>query len=192
MEDLHKIWSHRWVSPKAKEGMSNINRHGLIAVEDIPAGEAVIVYGGVIIHGDDIAKFRQMFGDYDLPIDDNFSIAPTSKDEITKTGSVNHSCEPTLGWKNNPMLVTIRDVKAGEELAPDYAMHGGYPAEMTCNCGSASCRQVIRPDDWKNPALRQKYGQWFLPFLKEKIAIEQATFEVNPASVQQIPTDVEP
>lgn len=169
MDDLHKLWPHRWVNPKAKEGLSKINRNGLIATEDIPAGEPVIVYGGVIIHGEEIAKFRQMFGDYDLPIDENFSIAPTSRDEVTNIGSVNHSCEPTVGWKHGIMLVTIRDIKAGEELAPDYAMHGGYPAEMTCDCGTLSCRKVIRPDDWKNPEIQAKYGQWFQPFLKGKI-----------------------
>lgn len=169
MDDLHKLWSHRWVNPKAKQGLSKINRSGLIAIEDIPAGEPVIVYGGVIIHGEDIAKFRQIFGDYDVPINDDFSIAPTSRDEITMTGSVNHSCEPTVGWKYGLMLVAIRDVKAGEELAPDYAMHGGYPQDMTCDCGAPSCRKTIRPDDWKNSDIQAKYGKWFMPFIKDRI-----------------------
>lgn len=155
--------------PKSQRRNSKINRNGLIAAEDIPAGEPVIVYGGVIIHGEDIAKFRQTFGDYDLPIDENFSIAPTSKDEVTLIGSVNHSCEPTVGWKYGMMLVTIRDVQAGEELAPDYASIGGYPEPMACNCGAPSCRRIIRPDDWKDPEIQARYGQWYLPFLKEKI-----------------------
>ncbi len=168
MDDLHKTWQHRWVNPKAKEGASDIDRNGLIAVDDIPENETVIVYGGVIIPKKDISKYRQLFGDYDLPLDDEYFIAPTSKEELIQTGAVNHSCEPTLGWKNALTLVTIRNVKKGEELAPDYAMHGGYPDEMSCNCGTKTCRKNIRSDDWKSPEIRAKYGQWFIPSLKEK------------------------
>lgn len=141
---------------------------GLIATADIPKGEAIIVYGGVIVPKEDISKFREMLGDYDFPIDENFFMAPTSKEELLITGSVNHSCEPTLGWKNAITLETIRDVKAGEELAPDYAMHGGYPNNMICNCGAKSCRGTITADDWKNPEIRAKYGNWFIPYLKTK------------------------
>lgn len=156
------------MTPKAREQQSKIDRNGLIAVDDIRNGETVIVYGGVIVPKSDIAKYREMFGDYDLPLDDHFSIAPTSREELLQTGSVNHSCEPTAGWKNSNMIVTIKDVKAGEEISVDYAMHGGYPGDMNCNCGTASCRKVIRQDDWKIPQLQAKYRQWFLPYVRAK------------------------
>jgi len=168
MDNTQAKWVHRWVTPKAKQQDSKIDRKGLIATEDIKAGEVVVVYGGVIVPAAELDTFRRTVGDYDVPLDENFSIAPTSREDIISIGSVNHSCEPTLGWKNQLMLVAIRDVQAGEELAPDYAMHGGYADEMICQCGTSSCRKIIRPDDWQNPEIRQKYGQWFLPFLKEK------------------------
>ncbi len=44
--DLHNIWPHRWVTPKAKQGPSQIQGMGLIAVDDIPKNEVIIVYGG--------------------------------------------------------------------------------------------------------------------------------------------------
>jgi|ERR1044071_3829767 SET domain-containing protein len=168
MSDLHHIWGHRWVTSKAKEQDSDINRKGLIATEDIAAGETVVVYGGIIIPKADLPKYREMVGDYDVPFDKNFSIAPTSREDAINVVSVNHSCEPTLGWKNAITLVTIRDVKKGEELAPDYAMHGGYVDEMICNCGTTTCRKIITSEDWKNPAIRAKYGKWFTSYLQEQ------------------------
>lgn len=169
MEDLHDTWSHRWVNPKAKEKSSQIDRNGLIAIDAIPAGEAVIVYGGVIVPKADIEKYRSTFGDYDVPIDEDFSIAPTSHDEITATGSVNHSCEPTIGWKNAITLATIRDVEAGEELTVDYAFHGGYPENMECKCGTKSCRKIIKPTDWQDPEIQARFAQWYQPWVKAKI-----------------------
>jgi hypothetical protein len=168
MEDLDKTWHHRWVSPKAKQSKSIINRNGLIATEDIPAGEPVIVYGGVVVPSTDYEKYIEKVGEYYVPINDNFAVAPTTSDEVLATGSVNHSCEPTVGWKDAITLVTIKDVKQGEELAPDYAMHGGYAGDMMCSCNTPSCRKIIRKDDWKNPKIREKYGGWFMPYLKEK------------------------
>ncbi len=139
-----------------------------MATADIPKGETIIVYGGVIIPKSDILRYRKEFGDYDVPFDEEFSIAPTSKDEVLATGSVNHSCEPNIGWKNDLMLVAIRDIRKGEELTPDYAMHGCYPEPMDCNCGKPSCRKVISPDDWKNDEIRANYGEWFMPRIKSK------------------------
>lgn len=168
MSDLHDTWGHRWVTPKAKEKSSKIDRKGLIAIESIKAGEPVVVYGGVIVPRADLEKYRQIVGDYDVPFDDDFSIAPTSREEAINVVSVNHSCEPTLGWKSSMILVAIKDVKPGEELAVEYAMHGGYPNEMVCKCGTASCRKVIKLEDWKDATIRAKYGKWFMPRLREK------------------------
>lgn len=169
MNDLHQRWGHRWVTPKAKEQNSQIDRQGLIATESIKAGEPVVVYGGIIIHKVDLKEYRELVGDYDVPFDDEFSIAPVSREEAVSVVSINHSCEPTLGWKNGIMLVAIKDVNPGEELAVDYAMHGGYDEEMVCHCRTKACRKVIRPDDWKDPVIREKYGEWFMPRLKSKV-----------------------
>lgn len=161
-------WGHRWVTPKAKEQDSKIDRKGLVATEHISAGESVVVYGGIIIPKDDLKEYRTLVGDYDVPFDEDFSIAPTSREEAVSVVSINHSCEPSLGWKSPIMLVAIKDIEPGEELAVEYAMHGCYPEEMKCGCGTPSCRKVIWPDDWKNTEIQAKYGKWFMPRIKEK------------------------
>ena len=167
MDDLHKIWPHRWVNPKTKQGQSTISGNGLMATDNIAKGEPIIVYGGVIVPNVDLSKYRSIFGDYDYPIDDDFSIAPTTKDELMTSGAVNHSCQPNIGWKNTLVVVTIRDVEKCEELSPDYSMMGGYPEPFTCNCGKLSCRKIITADDWKNEEIRKKYGEYFIPILKK-------------------------
>jgi SET domain-containing protein len=168
MDETTKKWGHRWVTPKAKEQDSKIDRKGLVATERISAGEPVVVYGGIIIPKDDLTEYRALVGDYDVPFDEDFSIAPTSREEAIAVVSINHSCEPTLGWKSPIMLVAIKDVEPGEELTVEYAMHGCYPEEMKCGCGTPSCRKTIRPDDWKDPEIQAKYGKWFMPRIKEK------------------------
>lgn len=166
MQNTNK-WGHRWVTPKAKEEDSKINRKGLIATEHISEGEPVVVYGGIVIPKSDLQEYREIVGDYDVPFDDEFSIAPVSREEAVAIVSINHSCEPNLGWKNQIMLIAIKDVEPGQELAVEYAMHGGYPDEMVCSCGTSSCRKIIRPDDWKNPVIREKYGKWYMPKLQK-------------------------
>lgn len=168
MKDLHDIWPHRWVNPKAQISESAIHGIGLVAVEDIPNNEVIIMYGGVIVPHTDIAKYHQLIGQYNLPLDENFSIAPTSMEEIEKTGVVNHSCEPNLGFNNLISFKTIKDVSRGEELVLDYAFIGGYPKSFNCNCSTASCRKVITQDDWKNKELQEKYGEYFAPYLRSK------------------------
>ena len=58
---------------------------------------------------------------------------------------VNHSCEPNVGMGGNVLLVSMRDIAAGEELTIDYALFLGNPGfAMDCRCGTAACRGVVR------------------------------------------------
>ena len=38
---------------------------------------------------------------------------------------VNHSCEPNVGMGGNVLLVSMRDIAAGEELTIDHALFLG-------------------------------------------------------------------
>jgi uncharacterized protein len=80
---------------------------------------------------------------------------------VHEQGSVNHSCEPTLGWAG-AALVTLRDVTAGEELVVDYAMSTADPDWfLRCHCASARCRQMVEGTDWRIPQLQTRYaGHW--------------------------------
>ena len=88
---------------------------------------------------------------------------------------VNHSCEPNVGMGGNVLLVTMRDIAAGEELTIDnYALFLGDPGfAMECRCGTAACRDVVTGTDWMRTDLRERCRGWFSWWLQQKIAQTQ-------------------
>ena len=169
MEDIHKIWPHRWITPKAKPIHSKIHGLGVIANEPISKGENVAVLGGVIVPTKDMEKYWDIMGHVGIQIDDDFFIVPTSKKELEEKGVYNHSCDPNCGFKNSVTLIAIKDIKPGEELVFDYAFCESIIRSFKCNCGSSNCRKTINPNDWKIASLQKKYKEFFSPYLKSKI-----------------------
>ncbi len=167
-EDIHDIWAHRWLTPKAKSYNSPIQGLGVIAIEKINKGEIILVYGGVIVPTSDIEKYHEKVGDVGIQIDNDFFICPTSHKELEKTGVINHSCEPNAGFKNSIELVAIQDIEKGEEITFDYAFSESHLGAMECKCGKLSCRKTITKGDWQIKELQEKYGDYFSPYLKAK------------------------
>ena len=73
----------------------------------------------------------------------------------------NHSCEPNCGLRVNRSgfdMIALCDIAAGEELTYDYSTHQEHPQEdMICQCGTPSCRGVIRSFSTLPRTLRQHY-----------------------------------
>jgi hypothetical protein len=99
-----------------------------------------------------------------------YAVPPAGPDGL---GTLNHSCDPTLGWADERTLVTVRDVRAGEELTTDYALGTADPAfMMVCHCETYRCRQMIEGDDWRIPQLRRRYARYWAPAVAELLAQE--------------------
>ncbi len=171
MTDLHNIWKHRWITPKAKSTKSKLHGIGVVAVENISKDETVGVLGGIILTKSEIKNYwrKMKMGHVGIQFSDDFFICPTTRKELEETGIFNHSCEPNCGFKNSIELVAIRDIKAGEELVFDYAFCESLMESFECSCGSKNCRKIIKPTDWKIPEIKKKYGNYFSPYLKTKI-----------------------
>ncbi len=169
-KDLHSIWGHRWLIPKAKASKSDIHGLGVIAIKPILKGELVCVIGGIIIPTSQIKQYRKKMGHHHagFQIDEDFFICPTTIGEYKETGVFNHSCEPNVGFVDSIKLVAIKNINKGEELAFDYAFSEIEFESFECNCGSKNCRKTITPDDWKIPELQRKYGKYFSPYLRAK------------------------
>jgi hypothetical protein len=86
---------------------------------------------------------------------------------------INHSCEPNVGFAGNIVLVAMRDVDPAEELTTDYALFDDHDVQMTCQCGTATCRGVVSGADWRRPELQRKYGTYFSSYLRERRARQQ-------------------
>ncbi len=169
MEDLHDIWSHRWITKKAQSVKSRIHGLGVVAVENISKGEDIAVLGGVIVPRSEIGRYWKNMGHIGIQIDDDFFIVPTSREELEKTGVFNHSCEPNCGMASSLRLSAIKDIQKGEEIVFDYAFTESFMEEFECKCGSKNCRKIVRATDWKISELQSKYGDYFSPYLKNKI-----------------------
>ena len=136
-----------WITPKVvKGGASAIEGRGVHAVEVIPAGEVIAVKGGDIVDGSAVAGLPGAIRDSAFPIAaDCFLAALTPGEYDGVMMRVNHSCEPNVGMGGNVLLVSMRDIAAGEELTIDYALFLGNPGfAMDCRCGTAACRGVVR------------------------------------------------
>lgn len=51
----------------------------------------------------------------------------------------------------------------------DWAMTDDDSYEMSCNCGAATCRGVVTGQDWREPELQRRYGNYMSWYLLEKI-----------------------
>ena len=167
--NLHNIFRHRWINPKAKSFNSEIDKLGVKAVEDIKKGEIVGILGGVIVPKSEIENLWNDIGHVGIQIDENFFICPTSRDELEETGVFNHSCEPNAGFKSSIILEAIKDIKAGEEITFDYAFCETYFKPFKCNCKTPGCRKIIKPTDWQIKEIQEKYREYLSPYLKTRI-----------------------
>lgn len=169
MEDLHDKWPHRWITPKAECKKSPICGFGIFAVKNIKKGEVVAIIGGIVVPVSEIKEYWDKIGHFGAQVNDDFYIVPSTKEEVEKDGSTNHSCEPNVGWVGDIQIIAMKDIKKGDEITADYGMYDTISEPFKCNCGSKNCRKIIKPDDWKIPELQKKYYEYFSPYLKEKI-----------------------
>jgi uncharacterized protein len=158
-----------YISPKAEKRQSRTHGRGLFAKEYIAKGEVVAVKGGYIMTTRDWADIEGSIVPAEMYVSDGLVIAPRSNEEYESSMlHLNHSCEPNVGVEGQIVFVTFREVEPDEELMTDYAMIDDSDDEMTCQCGTASCRKIITGRDWRKPELQRKYQGYFSAYLKKK------------------------
>ncbi|MBE0669514.1 MAG: SET domain-containing protein-lysine N-methyltransferase [Anaerolineales bacterium] len=143
---------------------------GVFTREKISMDELVSLWGGKIVHKDDLDPSMPRFTQRVLQMDEDLYLLTAEEKE--PNDCFNHSCEPNLGFFGQIGLVAMRDIDAGEELTFDYAMSDGGPYdEFECRCGSSSCRGKVTGNDWKLPELWNKYAGYFSPYLARRIKL---------------------
>ena len=141
------------------------------AAEAIAGGEVVAVKGGHIVDGAAVAGLPEGIRDSAFPIAADLFLAALTHDEYDGVMMlVNHSCDPNVGMGGNVLLVSMRDIAAGEELTTDCALFLEDPGfAMACRFGTAACRGVVTGTDWMRADLRARYRGWFSWWLQQKI-----------------------
>ena len=173
---MSEIWCYR--SPKIKVRSSDLQGRGVFSTEKIEKDEVVAVKAGHIVTAEQLAQITSAVGDYALQIHDQFYLSPTSKEELNRMSIfINHSCDPNVGFDGQITYVAMRAIEPGEELCHDYAMERSDDYSLDCLCGSALCRNKITGEDWKDPELQQRYGDYFSSYIFKKIKHLKETME---------------
>ncbi|CAN1130112.1 Histone-lysine N-methyltransferase ASHH1 [Linum perenne] len=127
---------------------------GLIADEDIKAGQFIIEYCGEVISWK-VARRRSYFYEsqgqqdaYIISLNASESIDATSKGSHARF--INHSCQPNCETRKWNVLGEIRvgifakeDIPIGTELSYDYNFEWYGGAKVRCLCGAAGCSEFL-------------------------------------------------
>jgi len=97
-------------------------------------------------------------------------LGPTDKDSAKREATYfqNHSCDPSTWWVSPFVLTARRDLQPGDEITYDYGTSECDEYEISiekCLCGSPFCRTQITGEDYMLPALIERYGPHFQPYL---------------------------
>jgi uncharacterized protein len=113
-----------WITPKARKGVSSgIAGRGLFATKRISFGEIVAVKGGHIVTTQALAALPDPLPNSEIQIADGLHLVALSPEEYEPVMLfINHSCEPSVGFAGNVVLVAMNDIDAGQELTTDYAL----------------------------------------------------------------------
>lgn len=165
---------HSYITDKVKVFRSGIHQRGVFAVRPIKKGEVISVWGGFIITQKEFnglsGKIFKAIENYAIKVADGFYLVSSKKGGLEDDDFFNHSCNPNAGIKGHLLVVAMRDVAPGEEVAYDYAMtDAGFDYSFKCGCGQKNCRKIITAGDWKKSALQRKYKGYFSWYIQEKI-----------------------
>jgi len=124
---------------------SKIHRFGVFAMEDISRRKRVIEYTGERISRRVISRRLEGEFTYIFMLDSYWGIDGA----VNGSGAeiINHSCEPNLEAHivkgRRIYYVSLRAIKAGEELTVDYSFDANQDPQE-CHCGAKACRGDMR------------------------------------------------
>lgn len=129
---------------RLRVGPSRIHRHGVFALEDIPAHRRVIEYTGRRLSTAAANRIDPPQDAYLAHVNDRFVVDPS----VGGSGAefINHSCNASLEFRRirgRLFYYSRRKIRAGEELTGNYR----YPIHLRripCHCGARNCTGTLR------------------------------------------------
>jgi len=148
---------------------------GLFAKEPVKKHEIVVGWSGHVVHVSQMDRLMPVCDrQYILQIAEDLFQVPMFRKFNERADYVNHSCAPNCGFLDSSViLVAMRDIEAGEELTFDYAMTGTIADmgdEFECTCGTPQCRGKFSGNDWRDPVLHARYGDYFASYIRRRIS----------------------
>ena len=139
--------------PAFRVHRSAIHGRGVFAAIAFSPGDRIGEYRGRRInHAEMLRRFRARPGEFGhtffFIVDDDVIIDAGERGNGIRY--MNHSCAPncvTAIEEGRVFVYALRDIAPGEELAYDYLLQPGDPAEAlvdyVCACGAANCRGTM-------------------------------------------------
>lgn len=161
---------HSWHDPRLERRPSPLSDFGVFAAQPLRAGEALFVFGGVLMNDADLeaglAAEKSVINLREGVYLGHLTVEGRELDDY-----INHSCCPNAWMLDEVTVAARRDIAADEEITLDYAFYlpSGWVTPWVCACGEPECRERISGDDWQNPVLQQRYRGHFSPFVQAKI-----------------------
>jgi len=148
---------------------------GLHAKEKLKKHEVVVGWSGHVVHFSKMERLMPLEDrQYILQIAEDLFQVPMFRKFNEPADYVNHSCDPNCGFLDSSViLVAMRDIEPGEEITFDYAMTGtlaGMGDEFDCTCGATLCRGKFSGNDWRDPKLHARYGDYFASYVRRRVA----------------------
>lgn len=144
-------------------GRSGIAGRGIFAGKDFKKGEFVAALVGSLHH-----RIYKKPNDWRnektwIPVAIHWWINPGFPMRY-----INHSCEPTVGFKTPRRAYALRDIGKGEEITVDYSTieyveSWGVP----CQCKSKTCRKTIRAVQFLPKRLYSSYLPYIPRFIQK-------------------------
>lgn len=160
---------YSYVSPKLEvRPVPEKGGGGLFALEEIPAGELLVVWGGELRTADQIVALQDGGNCHGLQVEDGVYLWSIRDGDAGDY--VNHSCDPNAWVSGQISLLARRELRAGEEITFDYATTDASDYDtFECQCGSPLCRGVVTGQDWQRPELQERYRGHFSAYIQRRI-----------------------
>jgi len=151
----------------------------VLAAAPIAKGEKLMEFGGQKVgraDADDQERYRVR--SVWIVGDDVFLALPIGDTEPSLDENLNHSCDANAWLADEVTLVARRNIAAGDEITMDQGTWNFDVAEYTvdaedCTCGSPDCRIRLTENDWRLPAVRERYRGHFHPIVQAMIDAER-------------------
>lgn len=151
----------------------------VFAAQGFAAGDEIVRFTGRRFRADRVPSLMRGSSDRFVQVTPDHYMGPSGRiDDL-----INHSCAPNAGLRFGArdhggavVLVAIREIAAGEEIAWDYSTTLAESNwHMICRCGSPECRRVIG----NFATLAPERQEWFrshnlvAPYLRRRDAVAE-------------------
>lgn len=160
-----------WFSPGLVVGRSPIHGRGVFVRASVPSGSVLIRFGGYFL------PLSARYEDRVIPstaigVSKQVVLAEVQGASKDLSDYLNHSCQPTAGFKDAITLVAAQDLVTGDEVTVDYAYWEAdetWQLRTACTCGAFNCRVHVTGVDWRREEIRARLSRWASPFIRRRL-----------------------